>query len=158
MMWTRLDFASELNPNTGICNCIQSLKCQILNPLAGTMIRIRGPAEKIRPKYMILRSSGMITKYIIPLNLAIDKFSVHDNGMFDNEYILPAFMTTSRSWAETTPSLTRRQHSLSRAYWGKLRYESSTLILCKELSSSIFALWVCQALVTPAQISTFCNI
>ena len=32
MMWTRLDFASELNPNTGICNCIQSLKCQILNP------------------------------------------------------------------------------------------------------------------------------
>ena len=75
---------------------------------------------------MILRSSGMITKvracmhsYIIPLNLAIDKFSVHDNGMFDNEYILPAFMTTSRSWAETTPSLTRRQHSLSRAYWGK---------------------------------------
>ena len=28
------------------------------------------------------------------------------------------FMTTSRSWADTTPSRTRRQHSLSRAYWG----------------------------------------
>ena len=40
----------------------------------------------------------------------------------------------------------------------QLRYESSTLILCKELSSTIFALWVCQASVTPVQISTFCNI
>ena len=27
----------------------------------------------------------------------------------------------------------------------QLRYESSTLILCKELSSTIFALWVCQS-------------
>ena len=41
----------------------------------------------------------------------------------------------------------------------ELRYESSTLILYKELSSSIFCCeWVSQALVTPVQISTFCNI
>ena len=43
-----------------------------------------------------------------------------------------------------------------------LRYESSTLILFKELSSPIFTLWVCQSVcqasVTPVQISTFCNI
>ena len=43
-----------------------------------------------------------------------------------------------------------------------LRYESSTLILYKELSSPIFQMWVsqsvCQASVTPVQISTFCNI
>ena len=43
-----------------------------------------------------------------------------------------------------------------------LRFESSTLILCKELSSTIFQLWVSQsvseACVTPIQISTFCNI
>ena len=45
-----------------------------------------------------------------------------------------------------------------------LRYESSTLILYKELSSSIFqscqsvSQSVCQASVTPVQISTFCNI
>ena len=38
----------------------------------------------------------------------------------------------------------------------KLRYESSTIILCKELSSPIFqSLWVSQASVTPVQISTF---
>ena len=42
----------------------------------------------------------------------------------------------------------------------ELRYESSTLILCKELSSSIFQSCqsVCQASVTPVQISTLCNI
>ena len=40
-----------------------------------------------------------------------------------------------------------------------LRYESSTLIVCKELSSSIFQnLWVRQASVKPVQISTLCNI
>ena len=40
-----------------------------------------------------------------------------------------------------------------------LRYESSTLILCKELSSPIFqSLSVRQASVTPVQISTLCNI
>ena len=39
-----------------------------------------------------------------------------------------------------------------------LRYESSTLILYKELSSHIFPLWVSQASVTPVQISTLCNI
>ena len=43
-----------------------------------------------------------------------------------------------------------------------LRYESSTLILYKELSSSIFPLWVSQwvseASVTPVQISILCNI
>ena len=41
-----------------------------------------------------------------------------------------------------------------------LRYESSTLILYKELSSPIFQSCesVCQACVTPFQISTFCNI
>ena len=48
-----------------------------------------------------------------------------------------------------------------------LRYESSTLILYKELSSSIIqslsvsqwvSEWVRQASVTPVQISTFCNI
>ena len=37
-----------------------------------------------------------------------------------------------------------------------LRYESSTLILYKELSSPIFQ--SCQASVTPVQISTLCNI
>ena len=45
----------------------------------------------------------------------------------------------------------------------KFRYESSTLILYKELSSRIFqSQWVSesvsQASVTPVQISTFCNI
>ena len=41
----------------------------------------------------------------------------------------------------------------------KLRYESSTLILYKELSSSIFqSLWVSQASVTPVEISTLFNI
>ena len=41
----------------------------------------------------------------------------------------------------------------------KLRCESSTLILYKELSSTIFqSLSVSQASVTPVQISTFCNI
>ena len=45
-----------------------------------------------------------------------------------------------------------------------LRYERSTLILYKELSSTIFqsrqsvSQSVCQASVTPVQISTFCNI
>ena len=41
-----------------------------------------------------------------------------------------------------------------------LRYESSTLILYKELSSSIFQSCqsVSEASVTPVQISTFCNI
>ena len=40
-----------------------------------------------------------------------------------------------------------------------LRYESSTLTLYKELSSSIFqSQSVCQACVTPFQISTLCNI
>ena len=41
-----------------------------------------------------------------------------------------------------------------------LRYESSTLILYKELSSTIFQSCqsVCQASVTPVQISTLCNI
>ena len=46
--------------------------------------------------------------------------------------------------------------------WFLLRYESSTLILYKELSSPIFQMWVsqsvCQASVTPVQISTFCNV
>ena len=42
----------------------------------------------------------------------------------------------------------------------ELRYESSTLILYKELSSPIFqsCLSVSQASVTPVQISTLCNI
>ena len=41
----------------------------------------------------------------------------------------------------------------------ELRYESSTLILYKELSSSIFCCeWVSQASVTPVQISTLCSI
>ena len=41
----------------------------------------------------------------------------------------------------------------------KLRYESSTLILYKELSSTIFqSLSVRQGSVTPVQISTSCNI
>ena len=41
-----------------------------------------------------------------------------------------------------------------------LRYESSTLILYKELSSTIFQSCqsVSQASVTPVQISTFCNV
>ena len=43
-----------------------------------------------------------------------------------------------------------------------LRYESSTLILYKELSGPILQVWVSQsvsqACVTPFQISTFCNI
>ena len=40
-----------------------------------------------------------------------------------------------------------------------LRYESSTLILYKKLSSSIFqSLSVSKSLVTPNQISTLCNI
>ena len=53
---------------------------------------------------------------------------------------------------------------LGKAIWFQknkmyLRYESSTLILYKELSSSIFqSLSVSQASVTPDQISTFCNI
>ena len=41
----------------------------------------------------------------------------------------------------------------------ELRYESSTLILYKELSSTIFqSLSVRQGSVTPVQISTLCNI
>ena len=44
--------------------------------------------------------------------------------------------------------------------FGILRYENSTLILYKELSSPIFQSceWVSEASVTPVQISTFCNI
>ena len=47
--------------------------------------------------------------------------------------------------------------------WWKLRYESSTLILYKELSSTVFqslsvSEWVRKASVTPVQISTLFNI
>ena len=50
---------------------------------------------------------------------------------------------------------------LSHLPWeGKLRYESSTLILYEELSNSIFqsCQLVSEASVTPVQISTVCNV
>ena len=53
-------------------------------------------------------------------------------------------------------------YSIVLVHWALpiLRYESSTLILYKELSSPIFqsCLSVSQASVTPVQISTLCNI
>ena len=59
-------------------------------------------------------------------------------------------------------SLDLEDYSLAaqKALVTKLRYESSTLILYKELSSPIFqsCLSVSQASVTPVQISTLCNI
>ena len=51
----------------------------------------------------------------------------------------PTFMTTSRSWADTTPSLTSRQHSFSRAYWG-IRAPALLILYCSCSPTSLLLL------------------
>ena len=108
--------------------------------------------------------SGEIVSTII----IIDTFSFQHQ----NDFLIFAFGCLDNFFFSGWPYCFPIKYITSQGHWyltqidppppelTELRYGSSTLILYKELSSTIFQSCqsVCQASVTPVQISTFCNI